>query len=353
MRYLFTACLFLFALIISMSFSVDSNAYEKKAWTVYVHMNGDNNLCRFAALDMEEMKRIPHQNDMNLLVGFDCQGQGDSKLFLLRSGQFHPLDLVSPGEWDMGDWKLAAKLAKASFGAYESDHRMYVIWNHGAGVAYDGKSVQNKGVSYDDQSGNHISTKELGLLAKEVGPVDVIGFDACLMQMLEINYELAPYTKYVLASEDLEPGAGWDYEAFEALALGQDAVSSGKLIVDAFIKSAGPDEATLSLVDSSKVQEMVNFFKSNTKEFAKLKGSEVNALPNWYAQFVDIGELLSLAGMQDGLDIYNDLVIYSGANQPATGMSISFSRYPDAAYKNLKFVQETGWDKVVKAVWKQ
>lgn len=320
---------------------------EPKVWTVYVHMNGDNNLCSFAHKDMAEMKRIANQDNMNLIVGFDCQGGGDSKLLLLRSGEFHTLDLVTPGEWDMGDWKFAAKIAKTVFSAYESKHKMYVVWNHGAGVSYDSK-VFDKGVSYDDQSGNHISTRELGMMAKEIGPVDVIGFDACLMQMIEINYELAPFTKYVIASEDLEPGNGWDYESFGLAAAGKDAVTLGKQIVDDFVRGAGNEAVTLSLVDSSKVQKMVDFFKTNKSEFAKLTIEDVRKMSSWYDGFVDIGEILSFLKLEAGLATYKEMILYHGANQPSTGMSVSFSRYPDADYKNIRFVQEVGWDKIIK-----
>lgn len=43
--------------------------------------------------------------------------------------------------------------------------------------------------------------------------LDIIGFDACLMAMYEVGSALAPYTKYLVASELLEPGHGWDYAA--------------------------------------------------------------------------------------------------------------------------------------------
>jgi hypothetical protein len=43
--------------------------------------------------------------------------------------------------------------------------------------------------------------------------LDIIGFDACLMAMHEIGAVLTPYANYLLASELLEPGIGWDYSA--------------------------------------------------------------------------------------------------------------------------------------------
>lgn len=43
--------------------------------------------------------------------------------------------------------------------------------------------------------------------------MDIIGYDACLMSMYEIAAAMAPYGRYLLGSEILEPGQGWDYSA--------------------------------------------------------------------------------------------------------------------------------------------
>lgn len=43
--------------------------------------------------------------------------------------------------------------------------------------------------------------------------LDIIGFDACLMAMYEVGSLLAPYSNYLIASELLEPGHGFDYAA--------------------------------------------------------------------------------------------------------------------------------------------
>src|SRR5215213_3005576 len=42
--------------------------------------------------------------------------------------------------------------------------------------------------------------------------LDIIGYDACLMAMLETAYAMKDVGGYMVASEELEPGRGWDYE---------------------------------------------------------------------------------------------------------------------------------------------
>jgi hypothetical protein len=51
--------------------------------------------------------------------------------------------------------------------------------------------------------------------------IDILGFDACLMSMYEIGAVLAPYANYLLASELLEPGTGWDYSSLGYLVTGE------------------------------------------------------------------------------------------------------------------------------------
>ena len=42
-------------------------------------------------------------------------------------------------------------------------------------------------------------------------PFELIGFDACLMASVEMASVASPYAKYMVASEEVEPGSGWDY----------------------------------------------------------------------------------------------------------------------------------------------
>jgi hypothetical protein len=46
---------------------------------------------------------------------------------------------------------------------------------------------------------------------------DLLGFDACLMGSVELVVQLAPYTRYYIASELVEPGTGWDWTSLRSL----------------------------------------------------------------------------------------------------------------------------------------
>jgi len=94
---------------------------------------------------------------------------------------------------------------------------MLVIWNHGSGwTNLMPEDVVIKGISWDDSSYNHITHQQLGKTIQKISSknyINIVGFDACLMQMVEVAYEIGSQsTDYILASEENEPGDGWDYD---------------------------------------------------------------------------------------------------------------------------------------------
>lgn len=100
---------------------------------------------------------------------------------------------------------------------YPADRYMLVLWDHGGGLSSGyGKDDLNK---RKDGPGT-IMVDEIVSAVKESGvKFDMIGFDACLMQDIEIAKLLEPYADYYLASEESEPAGGWFYSsAFGMLA---------------------------------------------------------------------------------------------------------------------------------------
>lgn len=87
-----------------------------------------------------------------------------------------------------------------------------IFWNHGRGSVH--------GFGYDELFPEDISLSlgEMGAAFADLKhsqndlKLDFIGFDACLMATLETATILAPYTEYMVASQELEPGNGWNYQ---------------------------------------------------------------------------------------------------------------------------------------------
>lgn len=80
-----------------------------------------------------------------------------------------------------------------------------------------------------------------------LGPFDLIGFDACLLGSWEVASSLDQHARYLLASEELEPGHGWDHSAVAVLQGGVDAEALGSALMEGFAQQAR-DEGTFARV---------------------------------------------------------------------------------------------------------
>lgn len=72
----------------------------------------------------------------------------------------------------------------------------------------------NKAVSHDESSGDVLFNREIQEILENNlnSKIDIVGFDACLMSMIETGYALRNKADIMIGSEDLEPGDGWSYD---------------------------------------------------------------------------------------------------------------------------------------------
>ena len=104
----------------------------------------------------------------------------------------------------MGDAETLASFLLYAAENYPAEQTSLILWDHGGG------SVD--GVCRDELFGDYLTLSELSAaLAKAQMHFSFIGFDACLMATYETAHAVQDYAHYLIASEELEPAAGWDY----------------------------------------------------------------------------------------------------------------------------------------------
>ena len=97
---------------------------------------------------------------------------------------------------------------------YPSENTGVIMWNHGGGI---GGVCSDENYIDSDGYGNVLNTievakaSELALANTEADKMTFIGYDACLMGVADIASVNASYYNYMVASEESEPGNGWDY----------------------------------------------------------------------------------------------------------------------------------------------
>lgn len=128
-----------------------------------------------------------------------------------------------------------------------SEAKVYLdLWNHGGGYTGFGQNEVTESLL-------SVSQLQSGIAAAGT-TYDVILFDACLMASLEVADALHPYATYLIASEELVPGSGMNYEGFAAELSTRPEMSAsefGKVVIDQYLRQ--PDtKKTLSLIQLSQ-----------------------------------------------------------------------------------------------------
>ncbi|MDD2716185.1 MAG: clostripain-related cysteine peptidase [Candidatus Wallbacteria bacterium] len=248
-------------------FVFPGTAEAQKKWTIMVFLNGDNNLDSAGNNDVEEMMKVGSNDQLDIIVLQDHAGSNNTERHYIKKGS---KDTEKVGEIDMGNWQEALNFFKWGVQNHPADHYVFDIWNHGAGWEKKARGEMFKGISYDDDSGNHMTTPHLGLLAKAMKEhigrnVDIIGYDACLMAMMEVAYETKDYTDYAVFSEETEPGDGWPYDDWlTPLAANPDMSPADvcKKLTETYLASynggsQGTSKVTFSALDMSKLDGFI------------------------------------------------------------------------------------------------
>jgi hypothetical protein len=119
-------------------------------------------------------------------------------------------------------------------------------------------------ISTDDTSKTRLYNRAMqdaleGLLGNE--RLDVIGFDACLMAMVETAYAMRSSGLVMVGSQELEPGTGWRYDFWLAELVkvpGMTGSELGSVLVDEYERTykTGAPTTTLSALDLKRVNAL-------------------------------------------------------------------------------------------------
>ena len=174
-------------------------------------MAGDNTLYQEVTDDLNEMKIVGSNDNLEIVVLTDQLLGNDSHAYhVIKHGlEETPLNEINStweNEIDMGDGETLKDFMIWATGEYPAKRKILVIWNHGSGW---------KKVAEDRDS--HLTVPEIRRSIEEYReitgdpPLTLIGFDACLMGMFEIAYELKDHAEMIHGSEAYEPIEGWTY----------------------------------------------------------------------------------------------------------------------------------------------
>lgn len=234
---------------------VDSFApADPKEWTVLVFLDGRNRLAYSSRMALDELKAVGSNADVNLVAQATIQptlnerirermGSTPTRRYLVQRGDAAVVQ-------DLGDKQPLTQDALADFLTwgvknFPAKHYMLVVKKHGLGFAKSEPSTP-------------LSARELGQALAQTETdtgrkMDVVSFDSCSMQQMEVACELQGHASVMTGSEEDVFAVDYPYEKIaldlERNAKTAGAVDAGRIIVEAHRERAPRGMQTAVSVD--------------------------------------------------------------------------------------------------------
>jgi len=191
------------------------NTKQTRQWTFMVYLDAANNLESYGIEDFLEMSSVGSTAEVAIIVLMDrISGYAatygdwtDTRLFYVDQGD-EPYDTTADEAWgekNMGDPQTIVDFVTWCVNNYPADKYALILWDHGGGLS---------GVCWDDDNGDdninlHELRNALETVYNNLGiKIDVLGFDACLMGMIEVAYQCRDYVDYIAFSQETEGADG-------------------------------------------------------------------------------------------------------------------------------------------------
>ncbi len=340
---------------------------DADSWTIFVYLCGSDLESRLffgsaGTDDIREMCKAASSENVRFVIETGgCDYWHSKKIdsdvigrYVIEKGKLKKI--AEKKQVSMGKSSTLTDFLLWGIESYPAEHMGVVFWDHGGGsitgVCFD-ELEEDDSLSLREIDASLLSCLESGKLTDRF---EFIGFDACLMGTVETANIAASYADFMIASEESEPGSGWDYTAignFLAQQPDADGSEAGKVICDSFKKqceeSGSGQIATMSVIDLSKMDGLLKKFNSFAKEMYTASEKKdaladmtrkITAADNFggnnkaegYTNMVDLGGLISACkGWSGGAEAagkaLDEAVVYkiSGSDhKKASGLSVYY-----------------------------
>lgn len=261
----------------------------------------------------------------------------------------------------MGESDSLTRFLQYGYDNYKSETYGLILWDHGNGpvMGYGSDIQYGKDALTLPEIETALNDSPFGANEK----LEFIGFDACLMSSVELACMVDDYADYLIASQEVEPGFGWNYQFLKqcgkvnTVTLIQDIVdeyisySEDYFAQNEFFKS----EVTLAVMDLSYAADLEtsinNLFGAAADDvsgsFNELAVDRIEtrafgrATTGSEYDLVDLQALMS--AMSDSYEketgevqeILDQMVIYSDSNTvESCGLSLYYPYYNKKYYES-------------------
>lgn len=265
---------------------------DKKDWTFLVYMASNSDLSKDAVRALKQMMNVGSTNTINIVVQIDKQGETNiERLYIQKNKAFLIESIPQSTAPKIGTSQSLYNFIQWGITKFPSDKLAIVLWNNGSGIKdidildkvlithrdqiytinpqngfaeinYDfsnnfnlmkkieknyaklfeldtKKTGTNDTVSSKDCFHIYLTNQDLKNVLEQTQQellnnkkIDLVFMDACHMAMAEIASQIKNSTKFLVASQELEPSTGYNYELLLSPFL------EGSLTADAFAKNS-------------------------------------------------------------------------------------------------------------------
>ena len=241
------------------------------SWAVYWYLCGSDLESEngFATDDLNELMQVTLPENVTFVIqtGGASEWQNDTisadsiNRFVYTGDNFELVDELEQA--NMGDPNTLSDFLSFCNENYPADHKMVLFWDHGGGSTTGAALDEN----YDDDSLTLPEFRKAFEATCEPSetdqPYDIIGFDTCLMATIDVAGIFKDIGKYLVASEETEPGIGWCYDGWVKTFADNEKINTVELcknICDTYYKACEEnelaEEVTLSVTDLSKISAL-------------------------------------------------------------------------------------------------
>ncbi len=268
----------------------------RKLWAIYVIGSDLEEDRSYATTNLKQLvagwNALANRDDLDVIVAFGGARKDGWKGVKYASLEQVAADLADGALGNSGNYLYSDDKAdmglQATFEAFLSytngrfggnSRKMLSFWNHGSSYS------KQPGVGPDMNTRNVLDLTKINQgLAGSQSCYHLIGFDACLMASMESAAALKDFAQYLVASEELEPGHGWNYaHVLTALAYKPSHLEVAKGMVDSFVNSASHAYAdngkTLSVLNLGEVGNVTQALEATSQALAaNVAGNDAQAV---------------------------------------------------------------------------
>lgn len=330
-------------------------------WSLLLYMTASPRLVPHARETLKRLCAAAPSERLDVAVQLDARGAKKPVRYRIENGRavaapsatwaYRPRQALR----DFLDWGLAKPSSARS---------ALVMWGEGGGWIYP--------AGLYDAPGRGLIDAELrtAIAASRHGRVDVLGFDACLMGMVEILYGVRELCRAQVASETFVPLQGWPYRTMLD-ALARKPASTGEAWAERVVPCIQSVRAssTLAAFDARRADAIAAAFRQLAGELRRVPVAARTEIARARAEMIHVGNplfvdvLSMLRGMERCVndrrvgaavgktrrEIARARLANASAGADNRGMSGLSIFFPEAKtsflgpYQDLEFAKKTGW----------